>query len=269
MNIKNWYNSLKPIQTVLNSMSNLGKFTDNMSTQAASTLTKEYSAAIQGLTKDQATLALTMAKVDAEKQKEYVNEIQKNQQEVLSQEKSALEGYMKGVTDAGSTALASGYDKLSEKQQNLATSLLSSLTLDDIQDFKDADSFEIAEQEWVNNIVSSVSSMSYAAKAAYDDLQTSIANPGDLTRIITTIFYCISYSLFTKNRKKIRHIGYFYPTYLTTLIHSKNIIYIILYHQTHRYTFSHCIIFFIRYYIICSINKMFPSIQFLTIFICS
>ena len=113
--------------------------------------------------------------------RQILNELQSSQTEVLKEEQTALEGYMKGVSDAGGTALASGYDKLTEKQQSLATSLLSSLTFDDLLDFKNSDDFEKAEQEWVNNIVSSISTMSAEAKNAYDELQDSIANPDNLT----------------------------------------------------------------------------------------
>lgn len=109
------------------------------------------------------------------------NDLLSDQKEMLSNEQTALEGYMKGVTDASGDALASGYDKLTEKQQNLAASLLSSLDMDTMQTFEDSGNFEKAEQKWVNNLVSSVSNMSATAKNAYDKLQDSIANPDDLT----------------------------------------------------------------------------------------
>lgn len=110
-----------------------------------------------------------------------LNELQNNQNEVLKEEQTALEGYMKGVVDAGGKTLASGYDKLTEKQQTLATTLLSSLSFEDVQAFQNSDDFEKAEQQWVNNLVSSISTMSAETKNAYDELQQSIANPGDLT----------------------------------------------------------------------------------------
>lgn len=119
-------------------------------------------------------------KVRMQVQQDY-NDLLSDQKEMLSNEQTALEGYMKGVTDASGDALASGYDKLTEKQQNLAASLLSSLDMDTMQTFEDSGNFEKAEQKWVNNLVSSVSNMSATAKNAYDKLQDSIANPDDLT----------------------------------------------------------------------------------------
>ena len=119
-------------------------------------------------------------KVRMQVQQDY-NDLLSDQKEMLSNEKTALEGYMKGVTDASGDALASGYDKLTERQQNLATSLLSSLDMDTMQAFENSGDFEKAEQKWVDNLVSSVSNMSATAKNAYDKLQDSIANPDDLT----------------------------------------------------------------------------------------
>lgn len=119
-------------------------------------------------------------KVRMQVQQDY-NDLLSDQKEMLSNEKTALEGYMKGVTDASGDALASGYDKLTERQQNLATSLLSSLDMDMMQAFENSGDFEKAEQKWVDNLVSSVSNMSATAKNAYDKLQDSIANPDDLT----------------------------------------------------------------------------------------
>lgn len=119
-------------------------------------------------------------KVRMQVQQDY-NDLLSDQKEMLSNEKTALEGYMKGVTDASGDALASGYDKLTERQQNLATSLLSSLDMDTMQAFENSGDFEKAEQKWVDNLVSSVSDMSATAKNAYDKLQDSIANPDDLT----------------------------------------------------------------------------------------
>ena len=111
---------------------------------------------------------------------ENLNSLLGDQKEMLKNEVTALEGYMKGVTDASGSALASGYDKLTEKQQSLVTSLLSSIDMNTMQAFKDSGDFEKAEQEWVNNLVSSISNMSVEAKSAYDDLQESIVHPDDL-----------------------------------------------------------------------------------------
>lgn len=110
-----------------------------------------------------------------------IQTLEKNKTSAISDVRSAIEGYMKGITDASGTALKSGYDKLTEKQQSLATSLLSSLDEDKLQEFEDSGNFEEAEQAWVDKLVSSVSNMSFEAKNAYNDLQKSIANPGDLT----------------------------------------------------------------------------------------
>lgn len=115
------------------------------------------------------------------KLQQQLTEYQKIQTDAVSNAKSSIEGYMKGVTDASGNALASGYDKLTEKQQNLATSLLSSLDLDTLQAFEDSGDFEGAAKKWIDNLVSSVSNMSATAKNAYDKLQDSIANPDDLT----------------------------------------------------------------------------------------
>lgn len=112
---------------------------------------------------------------------ENLNSLLGDQKEMLKNETTALEGYMKGVTDASGNALASGYDKLTEKQQNLATSLLSTIDVDTLEEFKKSGDFAKAEQKWVDNLVSSVSNMSVTAKSAYDKLQDSIANPDDLT----------------------------------------------------------------------------------------
>lgn len=112
---------------------------------------------------------------------ENLNSLLGDNKEVLKNEATALEGYMKGVTDASGNALASGYDKLTEKQQNLATSLLSTIDVDTLEGFKKSGDFAKAEQKWVDNLVSSVSNMSATAKNAYDKLQDSIANPDDLT----------------------------------------------------------------------------------------
>ena len=111
-----------------------------------------------------------------------LQELSEDQAEIVSNEVTALEGYMKGVTDASGSNLVSGYDKLTEKQQSFADNLLSStLDLDTIQSFQDSGDFAKAEQEWVNNIVSSISNMSASAKSAYDDLQEAISVPDDLT----------------------------------------------------------------------------------------
>lgn len=112
---------------------------------------------------------------------DFTQTIIQTQEDAVSNAKSSIEGYMKGVTDASGNALASGYDKLTEKQQNLATSLLSSLDLDTLQAFENSGDFEGAAKKWADNIVSSVSNMSATAKNAYDKLQDSIANPDDLT----------------------------------------------------------------------------------------
>lgn len=112
---------------------------------------------------------------------DFIQKLIQTQEDAVSNAKSSIEGYMKGVTDASGNALASGYDKLTEKQQNLATSFLSSLDESKLQEFMDSGDFEGAAKKWVNNIVSSISTMSAEAKNAYDELQKSIANPGDLT----------------------------------------------------------------------------------------
>lgn len=112
---------------------------------------------------------------------DFIQKLIQTQEDAVSNAKSSIEGYMKGVTDASGNALESGYDKLTEKQQNLATSLLSSLDESKLQEFMDSGDFEGEAKKWVNNIVSSISTMSAEAKNAYDELQDSIANPGDLT----------------------------------------------------------------------------------------
>lgn len=111
----------------------------------------------------------------------FTQKLIQTQEDAVSNAKSSLEGYMKGITDASGSALASGYDKLTEEQQNFATSLLSSLDLDTLQAFENSGDFEGAAKKWVDNLVSSVSNMSATAKNAYDKLQDSIANPDDLT----------------------------------------------------------------------------------------
>lgn len=121
-----------------------------------------------------------LAKYRAQMEQQVQSFVQ-TQEDAVSNAKSSIEGYMKGVTDASGNALASGYDKLTEKQQNLATSLLSSINLNTLQEFENSGDFAKAEQKWVDNLVSSVSNMSATAKNAYDKLQDSIANPDDLT----------------------------------------------------------------------------------------
>lgn len=111
----------------------------------------------------------------------FINDINSTEEEAITDVASTLEGYMKGVTEAGNSSLMSGYDKLTERQQNLATSLLSSLDKKTVQSFTDSGDFEDAAKKWVDNLVSSVSNMSATAKNAYDKLQDSIANPDDLT----------------------------------------------------------------------------------------
>ncbi len=111
----------------------------------------------------------------------FVNDTQETMNDSVSDIAKTLEGYMKGITDASGSALASGYDKLTEEQQNFATSLLSSLDLDTLQAFENSGDFEGAAKKWVDNLVSSVSNMSATAKNAYDKLQDSIANPDNLT----------------------------------------------------------------------------------------
>lgn len=111
----------------------------------------------------------------------FINNINSTEEEAITDVASTLEGYMKGVTEAGNSSLMSGYDKLTERQQNLATSLLSSLDKKTVQSFTDSGDFEGAAKKWVDNLVSSVSNMSVTAKNAYDKLQDSIANPDNLT----------------------------------------------------------------------------------------
>lgn len=111
----------------------------------------------------------------------FTEKLIQTQEDAVSNAKSSLEGYMKGVTDASGNALLSGYDKLTEKQQNLATSLLSSINLNTLQEFENSEDFESAAKKWVDDIVSSVSNMSAEAKNAYDKLQDSIADPNNLT----------------------------------------------------------------------------------------
>lgn len=111
----------------------------------------------------------------------FINDINSTEEEAITDVASTLEGYMKGVTEAGNSSLMSGYEKLTERQQNLATSLLSSLDKKTVQSFTDSGDFEGAAKKWVDNLVSSVSNMSATAKNAYDKLQDSIANPDDLT----------------------------------------------------------------------------------------
>lgn len=103
------------------------------------------------------------------------------QEDTVSNAKSSIEGYIKGVTDAGGNALVSGYDKLTEEQQNLVTTLLSSLDLDTLQAFEDSGDFEEAAKKWSDSLVSSVSNMSAEAKNAYNELQKSISDPDNLT----------------------------------------------------------------------------------------
>lgn len=110
----------------------------------------------------------------------FINDINSTEEEAITDVASTLEGYMKGVTEAGSSSLMSGYDKLTERQQNLATSLLSSLDKETVQSFTDSGDFEGAAKKWVDNLVSSVSNMSAEAKNAYNQLQDSIAHPDDL-----------------------------------------------------------------------------------------
>ena len=111
----------------------------------------------------------------------FINDINSTEEEAITDVASTLEGYMKGVTEAGNSSLMSGYDKLTERQQNLATSLLSSLDKETVQSFTDSGDFEGAAKKWVDNLVSSVSNMSATAKSAYDKLQDFIANPDNLT----------------------------------------------------------------------------------------
>lgn len=147
-------------------------------------LFQEYSKALEDAGLEWADLTNAtdeqLATCRSKLEKEY-QEYQNIQKEAVANAKSSLEGYMKGITDAGGVDLASGYDKLTEKQQNLATSLLSSLDESKLQEFADSGDFEGEAKKWVNNIVSSISTMSAEAKNAYDELQKSIANPGDLT----------------------------------------------------------------------------------------
>lgn len=147
-------------------------------------LFQEYSKALEDAGLEWADLTNAtdeqLATCRSKLEKEY-QEYQNVQKEAIANAKSSLEGYMKGITDAGGIDLASGYDKLTEKQQNLATSLLSSLDESKLQEFADSGDFEGAAKKWVNNIVSSISTMSAEAKNAYDELQDSIANPSDLT----------------------------------------------------------------------------------------
>lgn len=112
---------------------------------------------------------------------DFIQKLIQTQEDAVSNAKSSIEGYMKGVTDASGNALASGYDKLTEKQQNLVTTLLSSLDLDTLQAFEDSGDFEEAAKKWSDSLVSSVSNMSAEAKNAYNELQKSISDPDNLT----------------------------------------------------------------------------------------
>ena len=72
------------------------------------------------------------------------NELIDDYKKMIDMSDKELQAY---ITDASGNALASGYDKLTEKQQNLATSLLSTIDVDTLEGFKKSGDFAKAEQQ--------------------------------------------------------------------------------------------------------------------------
>lgn len=100
--------------------------------------------------------------------------------EAVADVQTSIEGYMKGVANIGGS-LASGYDTLTDTQQSIADNLLSSLSSEEVMKMVTSDDPEQAMRDYANNIVNTVSSLSYEANKAYEKLADTVSNPDALT----------------------------------------------------------------------------------------